>query len=87
MKLPAPESADPFDHSHSKEEWDEYVTKDGKHRVAVEYRNGKLQKIHLRFGSTAESNYGSVEFSSLQDIQQLLSSLHAAVAGIHKRSK
>lgn len=74
-----------FDHLHEESIWDTYTTPDN-HEIAVETRNGEVVGVHIKTrpaDKTADRIVG--KFSNLDEAQQVLTALHAAVANIHKR--
>ena len=85
--IPAPASApDPVvEHTKTSEEWDSYKTTNGAYEVATQYIDGKFACLYVKNRPKGRGLPDTLRFTDQADIQELLTALHAAVAGIHKR--
>lgn len=91
---PAPPAT--YIHAHSEEAYDEYRTADGFHRITVVYQNGTFVELHVRAYDSkpgddgkpmATGQYTDTNYVDIDEINQLISTLHAAIAGINKKGK
>lgn len=85
---PPPEQ--PFQHTHTETaSYDEYKTADGKCRLTVTYQGAEFKELDVRIKvveeGTEKVSWVQYQCTTLDEIDQFLTALHAAVAGIHKR--
>lgn len=88
--LQAPVETEPYAHTHSEEAaYDEYKTADGKVRLTVVTEKGTFKSLNIRLkaaeNGTDKIHFLEVDCDDLDEVNNLLTALHAAVAGIHKR--
>lgn len=70
-----------FEHVSTSEQWESYKTVTSGIEIAVEYQNDAWHAIHIK---GLPDSY-TTTLTNQDDITELLSALHAAVAGIQKR--
>lgn len=77
-----------FEHTHTETaSYDEYKTKNV--RITVVYEGSRLKEMDVRIRATEEGTdklaYAEFQCLTIDEAQELITALHAAVAGIHKK--